>query len=136
VARDGITIDHETIAALTTMNLKLRHDYTKDSQRGLNRFNKMIAAHGINFTLTLPDETFNRKIGIFQSIEATPDGRIISGEEWAKRKHAWLPTAEDHAFVRSLMKPVTEPGKMASWVAPPKRGIHGQPIDFDYVLFH
>ena len=136
VAGDGSTIDRETIAALTAMNLKLRQDYTKDSQRGVNRFNKMIAAHGIDFTLTLPDETFNRKIGIFQSIEATPEGKIISGEEWARRKHEWLPTAEDHAFVRSLMKPVTEPGKMASWVAPPKRGIHGQPIDFEYVQFH
>jgi benzoyl-CoA 2,3-dioxygenase component B len=34
------------------------------------------------------------------------------------------------------MVPVTEPGKMAGWIAPPKRGIHGKPIDFDYVLFH
>jgi benzoyl-CoA 2,3-dioxygenase component B len=32
--------------------------------------------------------------------------------------------------------PVTEPGKMAGWIAPPKRGIHGRPIDYEYVLFH
>jgi benzoyl-CoA 2,3-dioxygenase component B len=28
---------------------------------------------------------------------------------------------------------VTEPGKIASWIAPPARGINGQPIDFQYV---
>ena len=31
------------------------------------------------------------------------------------------------------MKPVTERGKMANWLSAPKRGIHGQPIDFEYV---
>src|SRR3546814_10703894 len=25
---------------------------------------------------------------------------------------------------------------MAGWIAPPKRGIHGRPVDFEYVLFH
>ncbi len=138
VTDDGIDtkIERETVAALTAMNLKLRQDYTADSQRGVNRFNKMIAAHDIDFTLTLPDEKFNRGIGIFQAIEATPDGQVISAEEWEKRRDEWLPNADDHAFVNSLMVPVTEPGKMAGWIAPPKRGIHGQPIDFEYVLFH
>ena len=134
VTEDGI--DSETISALTAMNLKLRQDYTADSQRGLNRFNKMIAAHDIDVTLTLPDEKFNRSIGIYSGIEATPEGEIISAEEWAKRQAAWLPTNEDQAYVNSLMVPVTEPGKMAGWIAPPKRGIHGRPIDYEYVLFH
>ncbi|MDA0787659.1 MAG: benzoyl-CoA 2,3-epoxidase subunit BoxB [Proteobacteria bacterium] len=135
VTDDG-TLDTETIAALTAMNLKLRQDYTADSQRGLNRFNKMIAAHEIDVELTLPDEKFNRSIGIYSGIEATPEGEIISGEEWAKRKAGWLPTDEDQAYVNSLMVPVTEPGQMAGWIAPPKRGIHGRPIDYEYVLFH
>jgi len=129
-------IGSETIAALTTMNLKLRQDYTKDSQRGLNRFNKMIDAHDIDATLSLPADTFNRSIGIYAGINATPEGKLISGEEWAASKHAWLPTDDDHKYVRSIMIPVTAPGKMASWIAPPKRGIHGQPIDYEYVLFH
>ncbi|MBT3931362.1 MAG: benzoyl-CoA 2,3-epoxidase subunit BoxB, partial [Rhodospirillaceae bacterium] len=134
VTEDGI--DSETISTLTAMNLKLRQDYTADSQRGLNRFNKMIAAHDIDVTLTLPDEKFNRTIGIYSGIEATPEGELISAEEWAKRRAAWLPTDEDKAYVNSLMVPVTEPGKMAGWIAPPKRGIHGRPIDYEYVLFH
>jgi len=30
---------------------------------------------------------------------------------------------------------VTEPGKMANWIAPPARGINNQPVDFEYVRF-
>ncbi len=33
----------------------------------------------------------------------------------------------------SLMKPVTEPGKIASWIAPPKRGINKLPVDYEYI---
>jgi len=32
-----------------------------------------------------------------------------------------------------LMTPVTEPGRFASWIAPPPRGINHQPIDLEYV---
>jgi benzoyl-CoA 2,3-dioxygenase component B len=28
---------------------------------------------------------------------------------------------------------VSEPGKMAGWVAPPATGIHARPLDFEYV---
>jgi len=45
----------------------------------------------------------------------------------------WLPTDDDHSFVASLMKRVIEPGKMASWIAPPARGINNMPMDFEYV---
>jgi benzoyl-CoA 2,3-dioxygenase component B len=31
------------------------------------------------------------------------------------------------------MTGVTQPGKMAGWVAPPSRGVHQQPIDYEYV---
>ena len=133
---EGDHIGSAESAALTAMNLKLREDYTVDSQRGLNRFNKAIAEYGFDTELTLPDPAFNRNIGVFRDIHATPAGKLISAEEWEKRKHEWLPSADDRAFVQSLMVPVTEPGKMAGWIAPPKRGIHGRPIDFDYVLFH
>jgi benzoyl-CoA 2,3-dioxygenase component B len=36
-------------------------------------------------------------------------------------------------YVRSLMIPVHEPGRMASWIAPPATGIHQKPVDYDYV---
>jgi benzoyl-CoA 2,3-dioxygenase component B len=31
------------------------------------------------------------------------------------------------------MRPVTEPGKIAGWIAPPARGINGQQFEFEYV---
>ena len=116
--------------------MKLREDYAKDSQRGLNRFNKAISELGIDATLALPDPAFNRNIGVFRDINTTPEGKIIGDDEWRARKNEWLPSPDDYAFVRSLMVPVIEPGKMAGWIAPPKRGIHGRPLDYDYVLFH
>jgi benzoyl-CoA 2,3-dioxygenase component B len=31
------------------------------------------------------------------------------------------------------MVPVTELGKMASWIAPPDKGIKDRPVDYEYV---
>ncbi len=31
------------------------------------------------------------------------------------------------------MHPVTEPGKIANWIAPPATGIKGKPFEFEYV---
>jgi benzoyl-CoA 2,3-dioxygenase component B len=128
-------VETQIISARAGMNLMLRRDFTLDSQRGLDRFNKVIGAHDIDFELTLPDEKFNRSIGIFSEIEASPSGELLDAESWARSKDRWLPTEEERDFVRSLMIPVTDPGKIAGWIAPPKRGIHGQPFDYEYVLF-
>ena len=49
------------------------------------------------------------------------------------REAEWLPTAEDRAWVKSLMHPVVERAKVASWIAPPAKGINGMPMDFEYV---
>jgi benzoyl-CoA 2,3-dioxygenase component B len=35
-----------------------------------------------------------------------------------------------------MAHPVTEPGRFASWIAPPARGINAQPVDFEYVRFN
>ena len=128
-------IETQIISARAGMNLMLRRDFTLDSQRGLDRFNKVIGAHDIDFELTLPDEKFNRSIGIFSEIETSPSGELLDAESWERSKDSWLPTEEERDFVRSLMNPVTDPGKIAGWIAPPKRGIHGQPFDYEYVLF-
>jgi benzoyl-CoA 2,3-dioxygenase component B len=68
-------------------------------------------------------------------VKVSPDGRVLSAAEWAANAPNWLPTDEDRAYVHSLMKPVTEPGKFANWIAPPARGINNQPVDFEYVRF-
>jgi benzoyl-CoA 2,3-dioxygenase component B len=31
------------------------------------------------------------------------------------------------------MTPVTEPGKIANWIAPPKTGVNHLPFEFEYV---
>ena len=76
---------------------------------------------------------FHRAIGMFGEARVSPDGRVLSQAEWDAKKSEWLPSAEDETFIQSLMKPVTEPGKLASWIAGPARGINGQPVEFEYV---
>jgi len=61
------------------------------------------------------------------------DGNPMSTEDWEKGKDEWLPGEADRAYVTSLMAPCTEFGEFANWIAPPPKGINGQPLDFDYV---
>jgi benzoyl-CoA 2,3-dioxygenase component B len=57
----------------------------------------------------------------------------VTEEEWSRRRGEWLPDDGDKEYVRSLMHPVTEPGKIANWIAPPPRGVNGRPFEFEYV---
>ena len=50
-----------------------------------------------------------------------------------KHDSGWLPTAQDREYVRSLMAAVTDPGKIANWIAPPATGTNRQPFNFEYV---
>ncbi len=121
--------------ALLSLNERLRDDYIVDSQRGVNRWNRVLEQHGIDFRLELPHRAFHRLIGGFAGVYVAPDGQLLTETEWRQRVGEWLPTEADHAFVATLMQPVTEPGVMANWISPPSRGINGQPIDFEYVKF-
>jgi benzoyl-CoA 2,3-dioxygenase component B len=123
-------------SALTAINERLRNDYIADCQRGVDKWNKIIEKAGIDVELKLPHRAFNRHIGSFAEVKATPEGKIITEADWDRHHAQWLPTADDRAYVISLMKPVTEPGKMAHWIAPPAKGINGQPQDFEYVRFN
>jgi benzoyl-CoA 2,3-dioxygenase component B len=89
----------------------------------------------IEASITLPHKAFNRRIGSFAGARVGFDGRIIGEEEWQANERNWLPTADDRAYVASLMGRVVEPGKFAGWIAPPALGINKQPIDFEYVRF-
>jgi benzoyl-CoA 2,3-dioxygenase component B len=133
VGPDGERIVTRDEAALPTLNERLRDDYVADCDRGVQRWNQVVRKHGIDVELTLPHRGFHRAIGGFAGLHVSPDGRIISQADWEARRGEWLPTAEDHAYVASLMKPVVEPGTFAGWISPPARGINGQPIDLEYV---
>jgi benzoyl-CoA 2,3-dioxygenase component B len=119
--------------ALVSLNERLRDDYIADCQRGVTRWNQVIKHHGIDAELVLPHRGFHRAIGTFAEARVSPDGRVVSQAEWDARHREWLPTEEDRAYIGSLMHAVTAPGQFANWIAPPARGINGQPIDFEYV---
>jgi benzoyl-CoA 2,3-dioxygenase component B len=126
-------IGQTEVAALVGLNTDLRAHYVADCQIGINRWNKILGDAGLPHRVRLPHASFNRKVGAFKGIEATPDGERISAEEWDSRKSAWLPSDVDKTYVRSLMRPVYERGKIAAWIAPPTNGINGKPFDYEYV---
>ena len=119
--------------ALTAINMRLRDDYTADCQRGLDRWNKIIDRIGVPFKLALPHVGFHRQIGEFKDAKVSPDGTLIDDAAWAREQSKWLPSRDDGEFIGSLMKPVTEPGQFAGWIAPPRVGIDNKPGDFEYV---
>jgi benzoyl-CoA 2,3-dioxygenase component B len=134
---DALTEDGEIgqaqVLALTGLNTDLRREYIADCQGGVNRWNKILDGAGLPHRLRLPHVAFNRRVGAFAAIEAGPDGGKLSAPEWEQRKGEWLPTDVDQTYVRSLMQPVLERGKIAAWIAPPRHGINGKPFDYDYV---
>jgi len=115
------------------LNEVLRGEYVADCERALARWNKYIHEEGIQAKLYLPSTRFHRHVGEFAGHYFDVQGRLISQEEFERLKPEWLPSFEDREYVRSLMHPVTEPGKIANWIAPPAAGIKGRPFDFEYV---
>ncbi len=132
---DGKLVEKE-VPMLNALNEVLRDDYIKDSIGGVERWNRVIDKAGIPFRLKVPHKAFNRKIGALAGVRVSPEGQVVSEAEWNARVKDWLPTAEDRAYVASLMGRVVEPGKFANWIAPPVIGINRQPIDFEYVRFN
>jgi len=131
---DGILVERE-VPALNALNERLRDRYIKDTVGGLSRWNRVLEKQGIDERLVLPHKAFNRRIGSFAGARVALDGRVIGEDEWEAHEREWLPAADDRAFVASLMGPVAESGKFASWIAPPATGINGHPLDFEYVRF-
>ena len=59
---------------------------------------------------------------------------IIGKEAFEAKRDSWLPAEADKTFVKSLMqKPIYDPKQMAGWIAAPRIGIKGRPVDFEYV---
>jgi len=130
--RDGQLVE-EDVPALSAINARLLDDYINDCQGSINRWNKVIEKSGIEFQIHQPHKAFNRRIGEFANVNVSVDGNVIDDETWNNRKDEWLPTDSDLKYLVDLMKPVTEPGKYASWIAAPKVGVDKQPGDFEYV---
>lgn len=126
-----VTKDMSLRAAI---NEVLRDAYIADNEKALEKWNKELASHQIKIELTLPHKRFNRTQGEYSNHRFDLTGSLIDEQTWLAKRDQWLPTAEERAFVKSLMKPVYEEGKVAAWIAPPNKGINGQPVNFKYVL--
>jgi len=127
---DGCIGEREA-TALAALNETLRDDYVADCRKGVDRWNRALAEVGCE--LVLPHVGFNRAVGGFAAHRVSPDGRLLTEDEWSAGGSAWLPTDDDRTHVESLMLAVHEPGKMASWIAAPSTGIHQKPVDYEYV---
>jgi benzoyl-CoA 2,3-dioxygenase component B len=127
-------IKRAEIPMRNAMNEVLRDWYVDDCQAGIDRWNRILERHGIPDRLRLPDRKFNRGIGVFASAHFDPDGRMLSDDEWQRRKYEWLPSAADREYLLSIMNaPIYEPGRFANYIAPPAKGINRQSVDFEYV---
>ncbi|HRI54045.1 MAG TPA: benzoyl-CoA 2,3-epoxidase subunit BoxB [Pseudomonadota bacterium] len=122
------------------MNEVLRDQYVADCQRAVDKWNRTIervlGERAAGHKLRLPSRRFHRHIGAYSMPAGhhfDVDGNPISAAAFAEKSRGWLPTAEDRAYLKEIQKPVLEPGKIAGWVAPPARGINGQPFEFEYV---
>ncbi len=123
----------QTVALRNAMNEVMRAAYLRDCQSGIERWNRAIKAAGVDFAFALPSPRFRRAIGAWAGQPVDPAGRFLPQSQYQTHLRDWLPTGEDKEFIKSLMRPVTAPGKMAAWIAPPTRGIDGRPIEFEYV---
>jgi len=116
------------------MNEVLRDWYVGDCAAGVERWNRILERYGMSERLRLPDRKFNRGIGMYSGFHFDPNGAPISKETWDRNKYDWLPSAKDTEYLLSIMAaPVYEPGKFANYIAPPRRGVNQQPINFEYV---
>ena len=132
VVEDG-KLTTRDVPLRNALNEVLRAEYVRDCEKGLARWNKSLAEEGIGERLYLPNVRFHRHVGEYAGQYFDIDGNVVLKDYFEQRKSDWLPSLEDREYVRSLMHPVTEPGKIANWIAPPATGVKGKPFEFEYV---
>lgn len=133
VVENGTLLDKE-YPLRSAINESLREDYADDCAKVVERINRAVAEEGSDFRFTLPNNRFHRRQGLYADHHFDLQGNLISEAEWNAKQLEWLPSKEDNEYLVSLMsKAVLEPGKMANWIAPPKRPIKGTEHDFQYV---
>jgi benzoyl-CoA 2,3-dioxygenase component B len=129
---DGKLVE-EKVALRNAMNEVLRDEYVKDNQKGIEYWNRICEKYGNPYRFTLPHRRFNRKIGDYAAGRFDLEGNPIDERTWNQNVGKWLPTVEDKAYVKSLMVPCYERGKIAGWIAPPPKGVDNQSFDYEYV---
>lgn len=133
VPTDG-QLQGQDVPLRNAMNEILRDAYVEDSQRGVDRWNRVLEREGMDFRITLPSRRFHRHQGIYRDLRFDPAGNLLTEDQWEARKGGWLPTAADLEYVASLQRrPIYAPGQMAQWIAAPRKGINGLPLEYQYV---
>ena len=132
-AGEGLT--NQEVPLRNAMNEVLRDGYTGDCEFVVGRWNRILEKAGRSERMYLPHRRFNREIGIYATGHYDTDGNPITDADWETRRQEWLPSDADMAFVKSLMKPCLGHGQIASWIAPPKKGINGNAFEWDYIRF-
>ena len=133
--RDGKLVQKE-VPMLNALNEVLRDDYIRDTVSGVKRWNRIIEKADLDFKFSVPHKGFNRKIGALAEVHVSPDGDVLSDEQWRQNEDNWLPSAADREYIGSLMGRVVEVGKFANWIAPPPIGINRQAVNFEYIRFN
>ena len=67
------SIAQTEVSALIGLNTDLRREYIADCAGGVKRWNRILEGAGLPQRLYLPHIAFNRKVGAFAGIEASPD---------------------------------------------------------------
>ncbi len=132
---EGGRLVEEDVPLRRAMNLVLRDAYVEDCVRALDKWNKTLDEHGVDFQLALPSDRFNRLQGLYAGMPFDTDGELLSQQDYDAKRDTLLPTQADYDYVQSCMQQVYEVGKFANWIAPPRKGINAQPLDFLYTKF-
>ena len=132
VPKDGGLVDEE-VPIRKAMNEILRDEFRADNQRGVDRWNKILEGEGVDYRLTLPARNFHRQVGLYAGHHYDPEGNPIDADTWEGQKGSWILTERDVKYLNDIQVQVTEPGKFANWIAAPRHGIKGRPVDFQYV---
>ncbi|TNE88133.1 MAG: benzoyl-CoA 2,3-epoxidase subunit BoxB [Deltaproteobacteria bacterium] len=127
------TVVDQEISLRLAMNEILRDEYIADCEKSMQRWNKTLEAEGVSDRLYLPNRRFHRRQGLYANHSFDVEGNLISADAFEARRNEWLPTEDDRDYVESLMVGVHEPGKMANWIAAPRKGINNQALEFEYV---
>jgi benzoyl-CoA 2,3-dioxygenase component B len=133
VVREGRLVNEE-VSMRNALNEVLRDDYTADNQKAVDRWNKVLEENGVDdFRFELPSQRFNRRIGEYSDYAFDPQGNLVSKETFEAKKEKWLMSDDDVAYLKEIQQACTEIGKVSNWIAPPKVGIKGRPVDYEYV---
>ena len=112
----------EEVPTRNAMNEITRNLYVKDCAIGITRWNRTIKRAASTPNSSCPRRASAAPSAVGPGASVAPDGTPMESHLYRRRLPGWLPTEGDRAYIRSLMRAVTEPGKIAGWIAPPAAG--------------